>query len=236
MTTSMRIRKDRENLEFRNELTKEQRSALSKTVRDMVAALRTEEYFRERGLRADRAETLRILERAGAFVPRWEATNFHRSGRTSQAGKWRMGEIRPESAGKRKGPLLSSGAARELGIWNVMNLVFRQVPRLAATSSLSLKLFETIPYQPFFPRAVPTAPWARGRGSRPPLPLELHPAWRRLNWQNGACAENSSLQSEYRDYKKRQKGSLSSPRVYAWIYRFSPTEYASTIGALRHSS
>src|SRR6202171_3213988 len=38
----------------------------------------------------------------------WKATNFHRSGRRSQAGKWRMGEIRPVSAGKRKGPLLSS--------------------------------------------------------------------------------------------------------------------------------
>src|SRR5713226_760397 len=41
-------------------------------------------------------------------IPLWKATNFHRSGRRSQAGKWRMGEIRPVSAGKRKGPLLSS--------------------------------------------------------------------------------------------------------------------------------
>lgn len=34
-------------------------------VAEKVSALRTEEYFRERGRRADRAETLRILQRAG---------------------------------------------------------------------------------------------------------------------------------------------------------------------------
>src|SRR5215467_1262434 len=34
-------------------------------VAEKVSALRTEEYFLERGRRADRAETLRILERAG---------------------------------------------------------------------------------------------------------------------------------------------------------------------------
>ena len=34
-------------------------------VAEKVSALRTVEYFRERGSRADRAETLRILERAG---------------------------------------------------------------------------------------------------------------------------------------------------------------------------
>lgn len=34
-------------------------------VAEKVSALRTEEYFRERGRRADRAETLRILGRAG---------------------------------------------------------------------------------------------------------------------------------------------------------------------------
>jgi hypothetical protein len=34
-------------------------------VAEKVSALRTEEYFRERGHRADRAETLRILDRAG---------------------------------------------------------------------------------------------------------------------------------------------------------------------------
>lgn len=34
-------------------------------VAEKVSALRTEEYFRERGRRANRADTLRILERAG---------------------------------------------------------------------------------------------------------------------------------------------------------------------------
>ena len=34
-----------------------------------VSTLRTAEYFRERGSRADRAETLRILERTGKSNP-----------------------------------------------------------------------------------------------------------------------------------------------------------------------
>jgi hypothetical protein len=34
-------------------------------VAEKVSALRTEEYFRERSSRADRSDTLRILERAG---------------------------------------------------------------------------------------------------------------------------------------------------------------------------
>jgi hypothetical protein len=34
-----------------------------------VSVLRTEDYFRERGRRAIRAETVRILERAGKGVP-----------------------------------------------------------------------------------------------------------------------------------------------------------------------
>ena len=38
-------------------------------VAEKVSALRTEEYFRERGRRADRAETLRILESAGKGNP-----------------------------------------------------------------------------------------------------------------------------------------------------------------------
>jgi hypothetical protein len=41
-------------------------------VAEKVSALRTEEYFRERGRRADRAETLRILERAGEGNPPME--------------------------------------------------------------------------------------------------------------------------------------------------------------------
>ena len=38
-------------------------------VAEKVSALRTGEYFRERGRRADRAATLRILERAGKGNP-----------------------------------------------------------------------------------------------------------------------------------------------------------------------
>ena len=50
-------------------------------VAEKVSALRTEEYFRERGRRADRTETLRILDRAGKgntpmpgdeFLPEWQ--------------------------------------------------------------------------------------------------------------------------------------------------------------------
>ena len=52
-----------------------------------VSALRTEEYFRERGRRADRAETLRILERAGQGNPLRKAMTFPRSGGRNQAEK-----------------------------------------------------------------------------------------------------------------------------------------------------
>jgi|SRR5947209_18522114 len=38
-------------------------------VAEKVSALRTEDYFRERASRANRAETLRILDRAGKGTP-----------------------------------------------------------------------------------------------------------------------------------------------------------------------
>lgn len=38
-------------------------------VAEKVSALRTEDYFRQRARRADRAETMRILERAGKGKP-----------------------------------------------------------------------------------------------------------------------------------------------------------------------
>jgi hypothetical protein len=41
-------------------------------VAEKLSALRTEEYFRKRGRRADRAETLSILERAGRRNPPME--------------------------------------------------------------------------------------------------------------------------------------------------------------------
>ncbi len=39
------------------------------TMAEKLSALRTEEYFRQRARRADRAETLRILDRAGQGNP-----------------------------------------------------------------------------------------------------------------------------------------------------------------------
>jgi len=41
-------------------------------VAEKISALRTAEYFRERGTRSDRAETLRILKMAGKNNPRVE--------------------------------------------------------------------------------------------------------------------------------------------------------------------
>jgi len=79
-------------------------------VAEKSSALRTEKYFRERGRRADRAETLRILERAGQGNPPLEGDELPRSGGRSQAAKRRMREIRP-SGYRTKGPLLNSGAA-----------------------------------------------------------------------------------------------------------------------------
>ena len=61
---------------------------------EKVSALRTEEYFRERCRRADRAETLGILERAGQGNPPMEGDELPRSGGRSQAGKRRMRESR----------------------------------------------------------------------------------------------------------------------------------------------
>ena len=42
---------------------------INMAVAEKVSALRTEEYFREKGRRADRAATLRILARAGEGNP-----------------------------------------------------------------------------------------------------------------------------------------------------------------------
>ena len=69
-------------------------------VAEKVSALRTEEYFRERGRSADRAETLRILGRAGQgnrpimegdeLPPKWrkkpgrKATNERESAKRGQ--------------------------------------------------------------------------------------------------------------------------------------------------------
>jgi hypothetical protein len=82
-------------------------------VAEKVSALRTEEYFRERGRRADRAETLRILERAGQgnppvegdeLPPDWRKKPGRKAANERDSAKRRQKK-------RRKGPLLSSGAA-----------------------------------------------------------------------------------------------------------------------------
>ena len=57
-------------------------------VAEKVSALRTEVYFRERSRRADRAETLRILERSGKReYPRCRETSFPSDQKKNQAGE-----------------------------------------------------------------------------------------------------------------------------------------------------
>lgn len=65
-------------------------------VAEKLSALRTEEYFRERGRRANRAETLRILERAGKgnapvegdkLPPQWQKKSGGKAGNGRHAAK-----------------------------------------------------------------------------------------------------------------------------------------------------
>ena len=65
-------------------------------VAEKLSALRTEEYFRERGRRANRAETLRILERAGKgnapvegdeLPPQWQKKSGGKAANSRYAGK-----------------------------------------------------------------------------------------------------------------------------------------------------
>ncbi|HZU33057.1 MAG TPA: toxin-antitoxin system HicB family antitoxin [Candidatus Angelobacter sp.] len=66
-------------------------------VAEKVSALRTEEYFRQRASRADRAETMRILEKAGKGNPPLAGDEFskdrsnskHKSTRTKLGQKAR---------------------------------------------------------------------------------------------------------------------------------------------------
>ena len=50
-------------------------------VAEKVSALRTEEYFRQRAARADRAESLRILEKAGRDNPPMERDDLPKNWR-----------------------------------------------------------------------------------------------------------------------------------------------------------
>ncbi len=60
MTKTMSIRMDRENFEFLNELTKEQRSDLSKAVRDMVTRGRVL-FAMERYKKGEASPRMRII-------------------------------------------------------------------------------------------------------------------------------------------------------------------------------
>jgi HicB family len=68
-------------------------------VAEKVSALRTEEYFRERGRKADRAETLRILERSGKGNPPMEGDELppelqKKPGRTAANGRYPLNKRR----------------------------------------------------------------------------------------------------------------------------------------------
>src|SRR5437899_10635078 len=61
-------------------------------VAEKVSALRTEEYFRERGRRANRAETLRILERAGNGNPPLEGDELPKERQKKPGRKKKYGK------------------------------------------------------------------------------------------------------------------------------------------------
>ena len=75
-------------------------------VAEKISALRTEEYFQERRRRADRAKTLRILERAGQGNPSVEGDELpaefqKKPGRKAANGKNSLKrEQRKRAAGK----------------------------------------------------------------------------------------------------------------------------------------
>jgi hypothetical protein len=74
-------------------------------VAEKVSALRTEDYFRERGRRADRAETLRILEPAGKGNPPVKGDDL--------PAEWQTKPGRQTTAGKES---VSKAKAKEEGI------------------------------------------------------------------------------------------------------------------------
>jgi hypothetical protein len=68
-------------------------------VAEKVSALRTEEYFQERTRRADRTETLRILERAGKGNPPLDGDELPAEWRKKPGRKAAIGR---DLAGKRR--------------------------------------------------------------------------------------------------------------------------------------
>jgi hypothetical protein len=85
--------------------------ALNKLIKvavpEKVSALRTEEYFRDRGAEQIAPKPCGFLQRQERAIPRWKGTNFQQSGRRNPAGKRRMGEIQSGSTDRRKGSFLS---------------------------------------------------------------------------------------------------------------------------------
>ena len=70
-------------------------------VAEKVSALRTEDYFRERGQRANRSETLRILQRAGRGNPPREGDELpHTSSRRNGSTEIRSRSARGKTAGR----------------------------------------------------------------------------------------------------------------------------------------
>ena len=71
-------------------------------VAEKVSALRTEEYFRERGRRANRAATLRILARAGQGNPRVEGDELPQEGQKKPGRKVTNGRDSASKRGRKK--------------------------------------------------------------------------------------------------------------------------------------
>ena len=71
-------------------------------VAEKVSALRTEAYFQERGRRANRAETLRILERAGKGNPPVEGDELPREGQKNPRRKGVNGRDSASKRGQKK--------------------------------------------------------------------------------------------------------------------------------------
>jgi hypothetical protein len=71
-------------------------------VAEKVSALRTEEYFQERGRRANRAETLRILERGGKGNPPVEGDELPREWQKKPGRKVANGRDSASKGGPKK--------------------------------------------------------------------------------------------------------------------------------------
>jgi hypothetical protein len=72
-------------------------------VAEKVSALRTEEYFRERGAEQIAPKPCGFLQRQERAIPRWKGTNFRQSDRRNPAGRGRQSG----STDRRKGAFLS---------------------------------------------------------------------------------------------------------------------------------